>query len=94
MRVLRVLVVVSLSSVTALATAQSPAAKPAAAPSATAKPAATTSPAAGNEDGNPAPNSPFPAGPPSKGGQELDAIHKTDIAWRGRSGAIRLLAGG
>jgi uncharacterized protein (DUF885 family) len=28
------------------------------------------------------PASPFPSGPPSKGGLELDAIHKADIAWR------------
>jgi uncharacterized protein (DUF885 family) len=34
------------------------------------------------EDGNPVPVSPFPAGPPSKGGLELNAIHKADTTWR------------
>jgi uncharacterized protein (DUF885 family) len=82
MHVLRVLVAVSILSATALATAQAPSNKPTAVQQATAKPAATTVSAAATVDGNPIPASPFPAGPPSKGGLQLDAIHKADTAWR------------
>jgi uncharacterized protein (DUF885 family) len=61
------------------ALAQAPAAKPAMAKQ--AKPAAVEPAVASAEDG-PAPASPFPSGPPSKGGLELSAIHKADRTWR------------
>ncbi len=48
--------------------------------SAGAKPAPAK--AAHTEDGNPVPASPFPAGPPTRGGLQLEAIHKADLAWR------------
>jgi uncharacterized protein (DUF885 family) len=81
MRALHVLVAVSMYSTLALAAAQAPATKPA-----TPKPAAATAPAAPTaaktDEGNPLPVSPFPAGPPSKQGLELQAIHKADTIWR------------
>jgi uncharacterized protein (DUF885 family) len=87
MRVIRVLVAVSIFSTTAFAAAQAPATtstptKPAAPQSTPAKPAAATAPVATTDEGNPVPVSPFPAGPPSKQGLELQAIHKADTTWR------------
>ena len=82
MSALRVWIAVSMLSAMGVAAAQAPSAKPATAKAATtAKPSAAT-PATPAEDGNPVPASPFPAGPPTKGGQQLDAIHKADTAWR------------
>jgi len=82
MRELRVLVVVStvamaISATMGLAAAQAPATKPAA-----AKPATPAAPVATTDEGNPLPVSPFPAGPPTKAGLELKAIHKEDTTWR------------
>ena len=84
MRVLHVLVAVSMVSTVTFASAQAPATKPSTAKPATAKPAAATAPSADKDkdDSNPVPNSPFPVGPPTRGGEELDKIHKADIAWR------------
>ncbi len=85
MRVLRGPVAVSTAALSmfsamALAAAQAPATKPATAKPAAAKPTAAS--VAAIDDGNPVPASPFPAGPPSKAGLELKAIHKADTAWR------------
>ncbi|MGD0733786.1 MAG: DUF885 family protein [Terracidiphilus sp.] len=80
MRILRVLVVLStlvLLPWMGIAAAQATAAKPASGKD--AKPVAAEA-AAGDE--GPAPASPFPQGPPSKGGLELSAIHKADRTWR------------
>ena len=86
MRVLRLLVAVSMLSATSLAVAQAPATKPTTVrptnDKTTAKPAATIAPAVATEDGSPAPVSPFPAGPPTKPGLELTAIHAADRKWR------------
>jgi uncharacterized protein (DUF885 family) len=87
MRAFHVLVAVSIFSTPAFAAAQAPAPKPAAPQSVPAKPAApaasTAAPATSKTDeGNPVPVSPFPAGPPSKQGLELQAIHKADTTWR------------
>lgn len=82
MRVLRVLVAVSMLSTVALAAAQAPATRPAAAKPATAKLAAPRGTAATTEDGSPMPISPFPLGPPTKAGLELQAIHLADRKWR------------
>ena len=87
MRVPRVLVAVSMLSALGHATAQAPAAKPATAKQTTAKPApakpaAAAAPVATTDEGNPVPASPFQAGPPSKEGLELKAIHKADTTWR------------
>ena len=82
MRLFRVWVAVSAMAVsvcaaTAVAAAQAAATKPK-----TAKSASATVPAAATDEGNPVPVSPFPSGPPSKGGLQLNAIHKADTTWR------------
>ena len=75
MRVVPYLLAVSIvaAAVPAVSAAQATATKPA-----VAKPASADS----TEEGNPQPVSPFPAGPPTRGGLQLDVIHKADIAWR------------
>ena len=84
MRVLRVVVAVSTLALSMsfieFAAAQAPATTPATAKSEVAKPAAAGEPSTADE--GPVPASPFPAGPPSKGGLELNAIHKADRVWR------------
>ena len=78
MGVLRVLAAVSVVAAWTCSTsaAQAPSAKPAPAK------AAASAPAADPDEGNPKPASPFPDGPPTKGGFELNAIHKADTTWR------------
>ena len=44
--------------------------------------AANTALAAGQDEGNPQPVSPFPTAPPTPGDLQLRAIHKADILWR------------
>ena len=84
MRVLRVVVAMSTLALSMsfieFAAAQAPATTPATAKSEVAKPAAAGEPSTADE--GPVPASPFPAGPPSKGGLELNAIHKADRVWR------------
>ena len=84
MRVLRVVVAMSTLALSMsfieFAAAQAPATNPATAKSEVAKPAAAAEPSTADE--GPVPASPFPAGPPSKGGLELNAIHKADRVWR------------
>ncbi|HEX4321878.1 MAG TPA: DUF885 family protein [Acidobacteriaceae bacterium] len=86
MRILRVVAAVSTLALSMsflefaaaqVPASQTPATEPAA--PATAKPATEPAPI---EDEGPAPASPFPVGPPSKSGEELNAIHKADRVWR------------
>jgi len=83
MRTVRIFVAASTFALSmpflGLAAGQVPATKPPIPK--TAKPAATE-PAPATGDEGPAPASPFPSGPPSKGGLELSAIHKADRTWR------------
>jgi uncharacterized protein (DUF885 family) len=64
--------------------ATDPAATAATAPAVQAEPptAANTALAAGQDEGNPVPVSPFPTAPPTPGDLQLRAIHKADILWR------------
>ncbi len=82
MRGLRVWVAVSAVMVSVFATTAGAAEQAVATKPATAKPASAPATEAATEEGNPMPVSPFPAGPPSKGGVQLNAIHKADTTWR------------
>ncbi len=82
MRGLRVWVAVSAVMVSVFATTAGAAAQAVATKPASAKPASAPATEAATEEGNPMPVSPFPAGPPSKGGVQLNAIHKADTTWR------------
>ena len=77
MRLSHVLAAASIFSIVTAAKAQPPAAQTLANKPTPAPTAATPA-----DEGNPVPISPFPQGPPTKGGAELKTIHAADRKWR------------